>query len=446
MMGEAMPQPHNLQHIAAAVMNEPLLMEPAYARVFFCSIAGALGASNLVDSMTGVRLAPKPAAPEMSVFDVPARDGPGRFYNVQNRIAVIPVTGALISRSMCSWSWLTGYDGILFRLKQAIADPGVDGVLLDMDTPGGMVSGAFDCADMIARLREEKPVWALANDMNCSAGQLIASSCSRRLVTQTARTGSIGVMMAHANRSAQLEQIGLEITLLYSGKHKVDGNPWSKLEPAVREQFQARMDSTRQLFAEKVSGYTGLSVQAVLDTEAQVYEGREALNAGLADELVINSDAISVMRDALNKNAQSITGAAMTTATNQPQAAVQQAAAPAATTNIQPAAAAIEQVDIGAQVNAAVVAENQRIMGILNCEAAQGREAQAKVLAGTPGMTVETATAILAAGAQSVQVRTETALDTLMETQSPDPARASVEQGSGDADFDKLMAKTPFEI
>ncbi|PAT96652.1 serine peptidase, partial [Escherichia coli] len=31
-----------------------------------------------------------------------------------------------------------------------------DGILLDMDTPGGMVAGAFDCADIIARVRDIK--------------------------------------------------------------------------------------------------------------------------------------------------------------------------------------------------------------------------------------------------------------------------------------------------
>ncbi|WP_176687436.1 S49 family peptidase, partial [Escherichia coli] len=72
-------------------------------------------------------------------------------------------------------------------------------------------------------------VWALANDMNCSAGQLLASAASRRLVTQTARTGSIGVMMAHSNYGAALEKQGVEITLIYSGSHKVDGNPYSHL-------------------------------------------------------------------------------------------------------------------------------------------------------------------------------------------------------------------------
>ena len=57
------------------------------------------------------------------------------------------------------------------------------------------------------------------------------------------------------------------------------------------------MDATRQMFAQKVSAYTGLSVQAVLDTEAAVYSGQEAIDAGLADELVNSTDAITVMRD-----------------------------------------------------------------------------------------------------------------------------------------------------
>ncbi|EEY8413100.1 S49 family peptidase, partial [Escherichia coli] len=155
---------------------------------------------------------------------------------VMNGIAVLPVSGTLVSRTRAlqPYSGMTGYNGIIARLQQAASDPMVDGILLDMDTPGGMVAGAFDCADIIARVRDIKPVWALANDMNCSAGQLLASAASRRLVTQTARTGSIGVMMAHSNYGAALEKQGVEITLIYSGSHKVDGNPYSHLPGDVR--------------------------------------------------------------------------------------------------------------------------------------------------------------------------------------------------------------------
>ena len=39
----------NLPHIASMAFNEPLMLEPAYARVFFCALAGSnVNAANAV--------------------------------------------------------------------------------------------------------------------------------------------------------------------------------------------------------------------------------------------------------------------------------------------------------------------------------------------------------------------------------------------------------------
>lgn len=443
------PELRNLPHIASMAFNEPLLLEPAYARVFFCALAGQLGITRLTDTVSGVTLAAEQMAEPLALFgdDEDMGPKPARSYQVTNGIAVLPVSGTLVSktRSLQPYSGMTGYNGIIARLQQAISDPGVDGILLDMDTPGGMVAGAFDCADIIARMRDIKPIWALANDMNCSAGQLIASAASRRLVTQTARTGSIGVMMAHSNYGAALKTSGVEVTLIYSGEHKVDGNPYEKLPKEVRADFQARIDATRQMFAEKVAGYTGMSVQAVLDTEAAVFSGKESVDNGLAEQLVNNMDALNVMRDAINKRTMISRGGSMkgTTAsadTTQP-AATAAANQPVATADV-PAVvvdpATTASVDISSQVAAAVAAENGRIMGILNCEEAKGRESQARALAETPGMTVESAQRILAAAPQSAQARTDTALDRLMET-----APGTVAAGSSSADAGDDLLNTP---
>ncbi|MDU5685090.1 MAG: S49 family peptidase [Kluyvera cryocrescens] len=443
------PELRNLPHIASMAFNEPLLLEPAYARVFFCSLAGQLGITRLTDTVSGVTLGAEQMAEPLAIFgdDEDMGPKPARSYQVTNGIAVLPVSGTLVSktRALQPYSGMTGYNGIIARLQQAISDPGVDGILLDMDTPGGMVAGAFDCADIIARMRDIKPIWALANDMNCSAGQLIASAASRRLVTQTARTGSIGVMMAHSNYGAALKTSGVEVTLIYSGEHKVDGNPYEKLPKEVRADFQARIDATRQMFAEKVAGYTGMSVQAVLDTEAAVFSGQESVDNGLAEQLVNNMDALNVMRDAINKRTMISRGGSMkgTTAsadTTQP-AATAAANQPVATADapavlVDPATTA--SVDVSSQVAAAVAAENGRIMGILNCEEAKGRESQARALAETPGMTVESAQRILAAAPQSAQARTDTALDRLMET-----APGTVAAGSSSADAGDDLLNTP---
>ncbi|WP_202303703.1 S49 family peptidase [Dryocola clanedunensis] len=419
----------NLPHIAGMAFNQPLLLEPAYARVFFCALASQMGI-NSVRGTGGELITGEQLPAELAMFG-DERQSARRTYQVSNRIAVIPVSGTLVSKGsfMNSLSGMTGYNTIISTLQQAINDPDVDGILLDMDTPGGMVSGAFDCADNIARMREIKPIWSLANDMNCSAGQLIASATSRRLVTQTARTGSIGVLMAHSNYAGKLEQDGVEITLIHSGARKVDGNPTEKLPEDVRARFQAQIDATRQMFAQSVAKHGSMSIEQVLATEAAVYSGAESLEIGLADELVLNTDAVAVMRDAIgSKTLTRNSGGMMSKDTT--------------TANSQPGNEALENTTMSTphsdeQLQAAVLGENQRIMGIMGCDEAKGREAQAQALAATPGMSVADAQRIMSATPLSAQARTDTALDELM-AQSPDALGAGSASGE-DAELIDLM-------
>ena len=351
----------NLSHIIAAAFNEPLLLEPAYARVFFCALGREMGAASLSVPQQQVQFDAPGMLAETDEYMAGGKR-PARVYRVVNGIAVLPVTGTLVHRlgGMRPFSGMTGYDGIVACLQQAMADSQVRGVLLDIDSPGGQAAGAFDCADMIYRLRQQKPVWALCNDTACSAAMLLASACSRRLVTQTSRIGSIGVMMSHVSYAGHLAQAGVDITLIYAGAHKVDGNQFEALPAEVRQDMQQRIDAAHRMFAEKVAMYTGLSVDAVTGTEAAVFEGQSGIEAGLADELINASDAISVMATALNSN---VRGGTM------PQLTATEAA----------------------------VQENQRVMGILTCQEAKGREQLATMLAGQQGMSVEQARAILAA-------------------------------------------------
>ncbi|EDB3359301.1 S49 family peptidase [Salmonella enterica subsp. enterica serovar Bredeney] len=354
----------NLPHILSQATNAPLLLEPAYARVFFCALGRESGINSL--HIPGNNESLEQSDMALVTGDFMATGKPqARFYQVVNGIAVLPVTGTLVHKlgGMRPFSGMTGYDGITARLQQAVSDPEVKGILLDIDSPGGQAAGAFDCADMIYRMREQKPVWALANETACSAAMLLAAACSHRLVTQTSRMGSIGVVMAHTSYAGQLEQEGVEITMIYSGGHKVDLDVTRALPESVHADYQQRMDEARKMFAEKVARYTGLSVDAVMATEAAVYDGQAGIDIGLADEMVNAADAISVMAAALKNNSK---GGTM------PELTATEAAAQ----------------------------ENQRVMGIIGCQEAKGREALAQMLAGQPGMSVAQAQAILAAAPQ----------------------------------------------
>ncbi|EJQ8561103.1 S49 family peptidase, partial [Salmonella enterica] len=134
--------------------------------------------------------------------------------------------------------------------------------------------------------------------------------------------------------------------------------PSQKLPESVYADYQQRMDEARKMFAEKVARYTGLSVDAVMATEAAVYDGQAIITTGLADGMVNAADAIGVMAEAINSNK---TGGTM------------------------PELSAAD----------AVTQENQRVMGILGCPEARGHEALAQMLAGQPGMSVAQAKSIL---------------------------------------------------
>ncbi|EFG2212875.1 TPA: S49 family peptidase [Escherichia coli] len=377
----------NLSHIIAAAFNEPLLLEPAYARVFFCALGREMGAASLSVPQQQVQLDAPGMLAETDEYMAGGKR-PARVYRVVNGIAVLPVTGTLVHRlgGMRPFSGMTGYDGIVACLQQAMADSQVRGVLLDIDSPGGQAAGAFDCADMIYRLRQQKPVWALCNDTACSAAMLLASACSRRLVTQTSRIGSIGVMMSHVSYAGHLAQAGVDITLIYSGAHKVDGNQFEALPAEVRQDMQQRIDAARRMFAEKVAMFTGLSVDAVTGTEAAVFEGQAAM----------------------------------------PEMTVEKA---------RPILAASPQADAGPSLRDQIMALDE----------AKGAEAQAEQLAACPGMTVESARAVLAAGsgkAEPVSASTTALFERIMANHSPAAVQGGVPQTSadGDADVKMLMA------
>ncbi|EPA4140716.1 S49 family peptidase, partial [Escherichia coli] len=87
----------NLSHIIAAAFNEPLLLEPAYARVFFCALGREMGAASLSVPQQQVPLDAPGMLAETDEYMAGGKR-PARVYRVVNGIAVLPVTGTLVHR------------------------------------------------------------------------------------------------------------------------------------------------------------------------------------------------------------------------------------------------------------------------------------------------------------------------------------------------------------
>lgn len=280
--------------IAARAFNTPLLVEPSKAMAFLSGLGPRI-LGRRVD-MTESGETPDGAASLPARASILAGNLAERLqqhgnapYPVVDGIAVIEIAGVLIHRG--GWigqsSGQTSYEGIAAQIEAAARDPSIRAVALEIDSFGGEVAGVFDLADQIRALRRNKPVWAFVAEHAFSAGYALASQADRILLPRTGAVGSIGVVVMHADLSGQLDQDGVRVTLIHSGQHKVDGNPYAPLPESVRDDIQREIDVFRFLFAETVAaGRAGrLTQDAALATEAATYRGTGAVAAGLADEV-----------------------------------------------------------------------------------------------------------------------------------------------------------------
>lgn len=200
-------------------------------------------------------------------------------------IAVIPISGTLVNRSMPlqAWSGLSSYEQIKSQLQAAINDNEVKAIALDVDSPGGMVEGVFDLADFIYAARGKKPIWSMVNENAMSAAYLLASAADKVISPRTGMTGSIGVIATHLDRSELDSKIGLKFTTIFAGARKNDGNPHEPLSKEAKELFQGNIDSLYTMFVAAVARNRNLSEQAVRDTEAGFFMAEDALEIGLID-------------------------------------------------------------------------------------------------------------------------------------------------------------------
>jgi signal peptide peptidase SppA len=222
-------------------------------------------------------------------------------------IATINISGTLVGKSsgMNALSGLTSYADIAAQFTAAMENPMVRGILEYYDTPGGEVQGMFECAATMAQARGKKPVCAVVN-CAASAGYMLAATADAIVVSQTAITGSIGIIALHLDQSGADEKAGLKYTAIFAGDRKNDGNPHEPLSPEARGEIKGRIDKIYGLFVTGVAKNRGMKEVAIRNTQAAVYMGQDGVDAGLADAVGTMDDAAAMLRAAIQQGAKSL--------------------------------------------------------------------------------------------------------------------------------------------
>jgi len=266
------------QHIVRAVLARPWAIDPE-------SLAWAAILDVLAIRASGEAIPDQEIDARISA----AQNGPRTGGRRERNVAVIPVYGVLTPRAslMARSSGGTTAESVRDEFRAALGDPDVDGIVFDVDSPGGVVEGINELAEEIRAARGQKPIAAVANHMSASAAYWAMAGADELVATPSASVGSIGIFTAHQDVSAAMEREGIRTTLISAGKYKVEASQYEALGDEARAAIQEQVDSWYDTMVGTIAKARGVSAETVRTGygEGRTLLARKALQAGMIDRI-----------------------------------------------------------------------------------------------------------------------------------------------------------------
>ena len=336
--------------------------------------------------------------------------------------AVLPVTGPLFryANLFTTISGATSYEVLARELGQALDNPEVQSIILDIDSPGGEVNGCAELANLIYQARERKPIIAYCSGDAASGAYWIASSCERIVISETASLGSIGVVGIY-KRSNDAEQF--EIVSSQS--------PYKRLDPqdeGDRARLQSRIDALAEIFIGAVAKHRGLDPPTVKTQFGQgdLLIGAHAVAQGLADSISSLDQTLQELNNQQTYESSPATALGFLSSNKEADMPDQHNRQPQSGTTLEANGSDDPKASLSlsnlkadhpqliqalheewTQANAGTVhtqsieagrqQERDRIAAILDSDTAEGRESLARHLAFATDMSVDMATAAMSA-------------------------------------------------
>jgi signal peptide peptidase SppA len=215
----------------------------------------------------------------------------------EGAVAILPMRGVIANRMnmMSEISGGTSSEKFGKMLDAAVADSSVKAVILDIESPGGVVFGANELSSKIFAARGTKPIVAHVNGYAASAAYWIASAADEIVVTPSGEVGSIGVVGVHEDISGALEKLGVKKTIMSAGKFKTEGNPFGPLSEEAIAHRQAQIDAYYDTFVRAVARNRNVSLSAVRDGfgQGRMVMADAAVAEGMADKIATLDETIA---------------------------------------------------------------------------------------------------------------------------------------------------------
>jgi protease-4 len=169
----------------------------------------------------------------------------------------------------------------------------VKAVVLRINSPGGEVTASDTLFHAVKTVAAAKPVVVFMDAMAASGGYYTACGATKIVASETTLTGSIGVIIDALNYSGLFEKVGLKSNTFVSGAFKDSLNGARPMRAEEEAYIQSLVTGMYERFLKVVADGRGIATDVLRNgvADGRVLSGKEALDAGLVDQLGYIEDA-----------------------------------------------------------------------------------------------------------------------------------------------------------
>jgi protease-4 len=188
---------------------------------------------------------------------------------------------------------LDGHE-FLDALRKYRKESRIKGVLIRINSPGGVVGPSQEMYDEIKRTREEfkKPVYAYCSAVAASGAYYAAVGAEKIYTTPGCMIGSIGALMEFVDMEKLYDWAKVKRYAITTGKFKDAGAEYKALTPEQHDLFQALLMDVLDQFKGAIREGRKMKPE-FLDqyADGRVFTGRQAVKLGFADKMGTWDDA-----------------------------------------------------------------------------------------------------------------------------------------------------------
>jgi protease-4 len=184
------------------------------------------------------------------------------------------------------------------NIKKFLKTPYIKGLLVKIDSPGGLPGSAQTIFNEIKKFREKKPAVAFIENVGTSAAYNVAIGCSYVVCAPSALVGSIGVwLQVPPNVQKLAEDWKIKFRNIQSGKYKTSGSPFKPMTEEEKKLLQSVSDDSYNQFVKDVAQNRGLSAKNHTKwADGKVFTGNQAFKLKLVDKVGSRQDAIDKLK------------------------------------------------------------------------------------------------------------------------------------------------------